>query len=470
MINRIKRQRHRLRWQLFFVLLLFGTVSLSLFQTLWRQQSDVYQWIIRDFPFLPFPSPDGTLWMELSEAAAQCEIPDSDDDVTKIEQLKPFFDLADEYTSIYIYGTEDGLFRAGVYASKMDTPQFRSFFDLGYNLTMGAGEESFRLTMKFKNGYADVWVFFYHSSWFVYPYFYFCLIFCMLLFLAAVLGFVGCKMRHIVRLEQEILRMSSGDLDHPVPACGHDEIGTLAKELDCLRQTLSSNIRREQESRRANQDLITAMSHDLRTPLTILNGYLEILKLGRNPVTYGEYLDRCLKKTGEIRELTDRMFEYALVYEETETANLAALPTAFLQQCLTEHADYLRLVGFTANLSLPTVFSRNILGDEAMLRRVFSNLFSNILKYGDKKTPVQITGAVELDQLTVTLSNTVRQEYVRAESNHIGLKSVQKMMTLMEGGFEVQSDMEYFTVRLSFPLSETPMPFLQTLPERESAS
>lgn len=105
-----------------------------------------------------------------------------------------------------------------------------------------------------------------------------------------------------------------------------------------------------------------------------------------------------------------------------------------------------------------------------MLRRVFSNLFSNILKYGDKKTPVQITGTVELDQLTVTLSNTVRQEYARTESNHIGLKSVQKMMTLMEGGFEVQSDKECFTVRLSFPLNETPMPFLQTLPERESAS
>ena len=59
------------------------------------------------------------------------------------------------------------------------------------------------------------------------------------------------------------------------------------------------------------------MSHDLRTPLTILNGYLEILKLGRNdPKMQEEYLERCLRKTADIKEMTDKMFEYALVFED----------------------------------------------------------------------------------------------------------------------------------------------------------
>ena len=239
---------------------------------------------------------------------------------------------------------------------------------------------------------------------------------------------------------------------HPVPAMGYDEIGTLAKELDCLRLTLSANIQKEQESRRANQDLITAMSHDLRTPLTILNGYLEILKLGRAPVSSDEYLERCLKKTAEIREMTDRMFEYALVYEESETANLLALPAAFWQQCMTEHADYLRLAGFAVELTLPGLLPQSIPGDETMIRRVFSNLFSNVLKYGDKKTPVKITGIIERENFIVTLSNSVRQEYAKTESTHIGLKSVQKMMALMGSTFEIRSDGECFEVMLALPL------------------
>lgn len=104
------------------------------------------------------------------------------------------------------------------------------------------------------------------------------------------------KMREVLALEQEILLMSTGDLTHPVPQYSKDEIGILANELNHLRISLNENIVREQESRKANQDLITALSHDLRTPLTILTGYLEVLKLGRTPEKQEDYLDRCLKK------------------------------------------------------------------------------------------------------------------------------------------------------------------------------
>ena len=68
------------------------------------------------------------------------------------------------------------------------------------------------------------------------------------------------------------------------------------------------------------------MSHDLRTPLTILNGYLEVLRLNRNPEMHEEYLKRCLQKTSDIREMTDRMFEYALVFEEGEEPKVKEIP------------------------------------------------------------------------------------------------------------------------------------------------
>ena len=73
--------------------------------------------------------------------------------------------------------------------------------------------------------------------------------------------------------------MASGDLKTALPQYPGDEIGILSSELNQLRITLADTLQQEQESRQANQDLITALSHDLRTPLTILNGYLEGLHL-----------------------------------------------------------------------------------------------------------------------------------------------------------------------------------------------
>ncbi len=451
MINYLKNHTQKLLWQLFLVLLVFGTISLCLFRTLWHERNTVYT-ILSNASFLHFPAPSETLWSDLHEAAALYEVPESEKDTARTEKMQPFFSIADEYTSIYIYGITDGRYRAGQYASHMDSPQFRSFFDTGYRLTEGAGEEFHQLKLEFKNGLAEALIYFYHSSWFIYPYFYFCIIFCVLLFLTGVLSFLSRKMKRIVILEREILRMSSGDLEHPIPIFKGDEIGTLSRELDHLRLTLSSNIRKEQESRLANQDLITAMSHDLRTPLTILSGYLEILKLGRNPAKSDEYLERCLKKTGEIREMTDRMFEYALVYEETENVNLQTLPGAFLQQCLMENVDYIRLTGFIVEFSRPDVLPESFSGDETMLRRIFNNLFSNILKYGDKKMPVYITGIMKNQLFVITISNAVRQEYVKTESNHIGLKSVEKMILLMKGSFEIREGENRFEAVLSFSL------------------
>ena len=123
-------------------------------------------------------------------------------------------------------------------------------------------------------------------------------------------------MKEVDRLEQHILTMASGDLTTPVIPGSKDELGIICKRTDNLRITLHETITNEQESHQANQDLITAMSHDLRTPLTVLKGYLEILRLGKNADMQTEYLNRCIKKTEDIQEMSDRMFEYALVYEK----------------------------------------------------------------------------------------------------------------------------------------------------------
>ena len=449
MIKRITNMK--IRTKLTFLILITGIISYSLFQFLWYNRWTAYELVNSSFHFAP-PYGNEYLFDELLKEAVKYDIPKSEEDTEAIEKLQPFFDLTDRYTSIYIYGL-DGYFRAGKYASAMDDSTFRTVFDLGYRITGGEGEGTREFTLEFKNGSALVMVYFYHSSMFLYPYAIFCSITSVLLFLSVILFFISKKMKQIFQIKNGILQMASGDLKTALPQYSKDEIGILASELDKLRVTLDETLQQEQESRQANQDLITAMSHDLRTPLTILNGYLEVLKLKKSPDMQEEYLNRCLQKTKDIKDMTDRMFEYALIFEETETPNLEPLDFSFFHECLIENFDFIHLAGFAYEVeSIPTSFQDApcFTGDATMIKRIFNNLFSNILKYGDKSEPVRICLTYNAQELKIVLKNRIKKEHSDIESNHIGLRSVEKMMVLLNGRMHYSEKEHEFAVQLTF--------------------
>ncbi len=448
MIRRFKDLKIRTQ---FTIVILFAILfAFTLFELLWlnkwkfceaAERLDLFYTQINDEDFQN----------ALIEEALHYNVPESEDDTEAVEALAPFFDLANEYTGIYIYGADDGLFRAGRFAAAMNDDNFLFFFNIGYRLTDGEGEFTMDFPLKFANGTAQVMLYNYERTLFVYPFLFVCLLLSVAFFVGIVLLFLNRKIRQVLILKDEILTMSAGDLNHQIPDLGGNEIGILASELNHLRESLSDNISREQESRKANQDLITALSHDLRTPLTILNGYLEVLKLGRNPRTQEEYLDRCLKKTEDIKELTDRMFEYALVAEETETPEMTWLSTDFIGQCLTENCDFIRLAGFTASLKLSET-TGVLQSDKTMLKRIFNNLFSNILKYGDKKHTVEVFARIQDTEFIISVMNRIKDGDAHIDSNNIGLKNVDRMIQILDGQLNVRQEREVFEVELRIPL------------------
>lgn len=454
------------------LLIILATVSLLLFRWLWYQKWDIWYILNEkspiDFEFLP--EPDEDFFQILTDEALKYNIPESEEDKEAVEAMEPFLDLADDYTAIYVYGLEDGMYRTGKGAYALsEEGKYQDFFRIGYNWTEGAIEQPFNFVLEFKNGYATVIINFYHSTFFIFPYFIFCLAVCAFLFLFVMLYFVGRKMRVIERLKGEILEMASGNLDTPVKSAGQDELGVLARELDGLRITLNEKFTSEQELRKSNQELIAALSHDLRTPLTILKGYLEILQLGRNQEKQGEYIERCIRKTEDIQEMTNRMFDYALVYDEVDyeknNLNLERIPLGIILADLKEHGEFLELAGFQIKMTpedWPSergnshgtpdfAESKNtpyeFQADPVLLKRVFSNLFSNVIKYADKKVPVQIeilAGA----ELRIIIRNHIKARQGQVESSCIGLKSVEKIMKLMDGDMEVKEEEGKFTVEL----------------------
>lgn len=453
----------KIRKKLFLLILAAGALCLTVFRFLWYQKWNVYYFMSEHIParLQIIPMPENDFWIRLNEEAKKYDIPKSEDDEEAVKAMEPFFELADEYTGIAIYGLEDGLYRASCTPSSMlwDQP-FQTFFQLAYHWVDEDVNQNYSRPVQFKNGYASVIISFYHSSYFLVPYGVFCLCVCVFLFLFAILFFVGKKLKVIVRLEEAVLQMSAGDLTTAVPKAGFDEVGILALELDQLRMTLHENFTEEQKVHQSNQELIAALSHDLRTPLTILKGYLEILRLNRNPDMHAEYIGRCMAKADDLKEMTDRMFEYALVFDETADAKeelaLVNMPAAVFLDSLQEHADFLRLAGFTVEFgnredTLPSPASA--VADETILKRVLNNLFSNIIKYADKKEAVSITVASG-EAFVISASNRIRDleddSYDNVESTQIGLKSVKKMMEKINGGLTVRVENGVFCAELRF--------------------
>jgi len=180
--------------------------------------------------------------------------------------------------------------------------------------------------------------------------------------------------------------------------------------------------------------------------------YLDILALGRNPEQQSEYVRRCLQKTEDIQQLTDRMFEYSLVYEPPQSPLLVPIPLKNVQHMLSEHLDFLRLAGFQTSETIAPLYGQ-IEGDETSLKRLFQNLFSNVLKYGDKSEPVTLQISQKNDIFQIILSNAVKKDLTGIESNRIGLKSAEKIAKMHHGTLTfTQKDKTLFLVEVTFPL------------------
>lgn len=441
----IKISRWKIRTKLTVLILVMGVLSLSLYWFLWDHQETAVDFL--ENTGLVTWYDEEQFCSDVIEAARYYTVPESEEDEAGQKAIQPFLEqFADTYMGIYIYGWDDGLYRCGKSA------EVYSRFTFEWIGRMDRGVERFgHINAEFVNGEYDVMYLSMHRMLFVYPYVAVSAIFCVALFLSAILIFISRIIIRISRVEDSIIQMAQGDLSHPVPPCGEDEVGIVAGELDILRRTLDENIRRENESRQANQDLITALSHDLRTPLTVLNGYLEVLKLHRIPKeAEEEFIERCLCKTADIKALTDRMFEYVLVYEETETPEFRKLPASVITDCLEENCDFLRLAGFPVETEF-SVKEGELFGDEMMIKRIFSNLFSNILKYGDKKRPVMVREEADKGRFRITINNEVRKEKEEIESSQIGLASVRKMTSLHRGEVYTFMEENIYTVQIMLP-------------------
>jgi len=268
------------------------------------------------------------------------------------------------------------------------------------------------------------------------------------------------------------LRMLSTKIDtfrssgfHTVPEISvksGDELDQLESNIQLMAQQIVSQFDQISKQDAQRRDLFASLSHDLRTPLATLHGYLETLQLKASGLRSEErdgYLARALKSSNRLKMLVDELFELAkldAIHDglQTEPFPLPELVQDVLQQFepAAEQAGVkLHMVGDT---DLP-FFDGNI----GMMQRVFENLISNALRHVDKGDDITIATKEENHHLEITVSDTgcgidhcelnkifdplyqVNNEHRGGEHSGLGLAIVKRVLELHGSDIHVTSEL-----------------------------
>ena len=275
----------------------------------------------------------------------------------------------------------------------------------------------------------------------------------ILLFSFFMLFFFTRIMVRVTRLAADVNRVSAGELNYSISAKGSDEISRLSRNVENMRSTIIENLEREREAREANTELITSMSHDIRTPLTVLLGYLDVIKQNSPDEKTVEYVRASELTAMRLKRLSDDMFNYFLVFgnelaAESEEYNAYTL----LAQMLDEHVLLLSESGYRVDISdIDCLSDFTVRTDAPKLMRIIDNIFSNFYKYADPEEPIGITVSQRGGTIELEFVNRIKQDGGEVESNRIGLKSCAKLATVLGLGFVCSTEDERYLTRITFP-------------------
>lgn len=266
---------------------------------------------------------------------------------------------------------------------------------------------------------------------------------------------VGRKVAYITQLRAELDILSGGQLEYPVTINGKDELGELAAGIDLMRRSIIKHQEMEAQIRSANSELITAMSHDLRTPLTSLLAYLEIIERKKyaNDEQMHKLIHKSVGQTMRIKQMADKLFEYFLAYatdwEDAELESIEADP--LFHQILLDYTYDLESKGMNVDFSF-SPSSVQIMVNISLLQRALENLYSNLLKYADPNKPIKIDYKAIDKNVSITISNFTRTGQQKNESTSIGLITCRRILEYHKGIFSLSDNDDEFKVELSIPI------------------
>ena len=271
-------------------------------------------------------------------------------------------------------------------------------------------------------------------------------------FLLFVLLGIRRKINYILKLNEEIEILEGGRLDYEISVKGRDELAALARGLNNMRISFCRLLDENAKMVKENQKIITEMSHDLRTPVTSILLYTEIIKKGnyRNELQLKEYVEKIDRKAHRMKQLTNHLFEYSLVTGDNEIE--LEEPESFenlFYDLLSETCSYLEQKGIRVECALEWN-GRELRIYTDYLTRIMDNIMSNIVKYADPQQPVQIRSVCDAQTVGFSFENAVKSVEKKTESTCVGIQSIKSMMAKMKETCVTQQTEDRFRITIRF--------------------
>ncbi len=271
--------------------------------------------------------------------------------------------------------------------------------------------------------------------------------------------YFGSITGRITRLGRKVSKIAMGDINYSITDGmkeGNDEINTLAYNVENMRCSMLERISKEREAIESNNELITSMSHDIRTPLTVLLGYIDVMKMYNSDETMSEYIGAAENTTLRLKKMSDDMFNYFLVFGgEDIVADIGEydLLTLF-EQIMSENVTLMRERGYTIEWEAGDLYQKKdnrptVLTDPPKLMRILENVFSNLMKYADKDQPIVISIDSENGSTNIKIVNSILHTTNKVESNHIGIKTCKKLSEIIGAAFSAEPYDDKFTVSIT---------------------
>ena len=258
-----------------------------------------------------------------------------------------------------------------------------------------------------------------------------------------------------------IERMKNGDFTEEIPVRGEDEFSEIADSINEMSRNLSQNMESQKAAERTKDELITNVAHDLRTPLTSILGYLDLLTQGDflTDDQRQKYLSIVSNKARQLETLVKDLFDYTRYDKDKVKIKKEILDlNLFMPQIVDEFYP-----SFVDNqLECRTDFydgALNIEGNGELLARAIGNLMSNAIKYGAEGKLVEVkTGRMDKMAFVAVINygkiipeedlDKIFDKFYRVESSRslktggtgLGLAIAKNIVTLHDGKIWATSD------------------------------
>ncbi|WP_099974041.1 MULTISPECIES: sensor histidine kinase [Lactobacillaceae] len=277
------------------------------------------------------------------------------------------------------------------------------------------------------------------------------------------------------RVADTVLEITSGNTSKRLDFKVNRSLQPVVENINELVSSLNENIREQKESENSKDELIANISHDLRTPLTSIIGYLGLIESGNiaDQEQFFKYTHVAYKKSLEMQNLVSALFEFGNLQSKMSQLNESEFDmTQMLDQLSADFELEANKRGIEIDVSTEPE-SIIMQGDTNKLGRVFNNLITNALKYGEGATHLWLSAKQLDDEIVVSISNNgtpipdeslpqLFNRFYRVEDSRsketggsgLGLAISKSLVKMHDGNIEVKSDEHMTSFIIHFPITK----------------